>query len=134
MFDMLEEIISIIVGSVLLLSTLVGFIVSIVKSFKNKKLANNAQTINEITSLASDKVIEIEKLYSQAAQVLKVMGIQTGAIKKESVMNFIENKCAQKGINFDYDFWSAEVEKLITVMNTNKEADKQLDNNAQITK
>lgn len=134
MFDMLEEIISIIVGSVLLLSTLVGFIVSIVKSFKNKKLANNAQTINEITSLASDKVIEIEKLYSQAAQVLKVMGIQTGAIKKESVMNFIENKCTQKGINFDYDFWSAEVEKLITVMNTNKEADKQLDNNAQITK
>lgn len=134
MFDMLEEIISIIVGSVLLLSTLVGFIVSIVKSFKNKKLANNAQTINEITSLASDKVIEIEKLYSQAAQVLKVMGIQTGAIKKESVMNFIENKCAQKGINFDYDFWSAEVEKLITVMNTNKEADKQLENNSQITK
>ena len=65
---------------------------------------------------------EIENLYSQASNMLKVMGITTGAIKKENVMNFIESKCNERNINFDSEYWSATVEKIVSLMNIGKEA------------
>ena len=122
MFNIIEEVISIIVGSILLITTFIGFIVSVIKSFRNKKLASTVQKTNDITDLAIDKVAEIENLYSQASNMLKVMGITTGEIKKENVMNFIESKCNERNINFDSEYWSATVEKIVSLMNIGKEA------------
>ena len=51
--------------------------------------------------------------------MLKVMGITTGAIKKENVMNFIESKCNERNINFDSEYWSATVEKIVSLMKEN---------------
>lgn len=120
MVETIEEIISIVVGGLALLSALTGFIFSAVKNCKNKKIAKAAQTANEITELAAKKVAEVEKLFSQASNVLKAVGVKTGEIKKESVMTFIQGSCVEKGISFDSDYWSEKVEKLVDVLNTNK--------------
>lgn len=120
MVETIEEIISIVLGGLALLSALTGFIFSAVKNCKNKKIAKAAQTANEITELAAQKVAEVEKLFSQATYVLKAAGIKTGEIKKESVMTFIKGSCIEKGITFDADYWSEKVEKLVEVLNTNK--------------
>lgn len=120
MFETIEEILSVATGSVAFISALIGFIISYVKGEKNKKLAQTAEKTIEISELATDKVVEIEKLYSQAATVLKAVGVSTGAIKKENVMNYIESKCVEKGVAFDSEYWSEKVEKLVEVLNTNK--------------
>lgn len=120
MFETIEEIIGIAVGGIALLSAITGFLISLVKCFKSKRLAETANKMNEINVLVTEKVVEIEKLFSEAAHVLKSMGISVGGIKKENVMNYIEFQCTEKGITFDKEYWSNEIERLIKVMNANK--------------
>ena len=120
MFENLEEIISIVLTSVAAVSALIGFIVSSVKNLKNKELAKRAEITNEVADLAKEKVIEIEKMYGQASQMLKAMGFSTGEIKKENVINYIKSQCSDKGIKFDSEYWSEQVEGFIRVMNVNK--------------
>lgn len=120
MFESIEEILSIAVGCLALLSALIGYIVTLIKNGKNKKLVKAAETVNEIAELATEKVVEVEKLFSQAANVLKAVGVKTGEIKKESVMTYIEGRCVEKGILFDEEYWSERVEKLVSVLNAAK--------------
>lgn len=120
MFETVEQIVSVIACIAALLSAIAGFIASLAKSFKNKKLARIAEATNEIADLAMEKVVETEKLFSKSAQILIATGVNTGEIKKEQVMSYIEVKCAEKGIEFDSDKWSERVENLIKVMNANK--------------
>lgn len=120
MFGYSEEILSAAIGGLAFLSALTGFIVSFVKNSKNKKLTKVAETTNEIAELATEKVAEVEKLFSQAANVLKAVGVKTGEIKKDSVMMFIESQCAEKNIKFDCEYWSVRVEKLVNVLNATK--------------
>lgn len=120
MFETVEQIVSIAACIAAALSAVVGFIASLAKSFKNKKLARIAEATNEIAELTMQKVVETEKLFSKSAQILKATGVDTGEIKKEQVMNYIQLKCVEKGLKFDSVKWSERVEDLIKVMNTNK--------------
>lgn len=120
MFETIEEIISIIACCVAALSAIAGFLASLAKSIKNKKLARIAEATNEIAELVMDKVIETEKLFSKASQILKATGVSTGEIKKGQVMSYIEAQCAEKGIGFDTAKWSDRVDNLIKVMNANR--------------
>lgn len=119
--ETLDLIVSIIVVSITFISTVAGFIISLIKAIKNRRRANDAQVTNEIENLAIDKITTIEKIYSQASIVLKSMGLKTGKIKKENVMNYIESQCADKGIKFDNEYWSERIEDLVKIMNVNKE-------------
>ena len=100
-----------------MLSAVTGLIVSLLKNCKNKKIAETVEKINGITELAVQKVIDVEKLFSQAASVLKAVGIKTGEIKKESVMTYLEGCCMEQKIAFDSDYWSEKIEKLVEVLN-----------------
>ena len=120
MFGNLESILSVALGLLTALSAITGWIVSHIKNGKNKKLAKAAEAANEITELAAEKVAEVEKMFLQAANVLKAVGVKTGEIKKESVMMFIERQCAEKNIEFNFEYWSKRVEKLVSVLNANK--------------
>lgn len=120
MFETVEQIVSIVMCGAAALSAIAGFIASLAKSFKNKKLARIAEATNEVADLVMEKVVETEKLFSKSSQILKASGVNTGEIKKEQVMSYIEVKCAEKGIKFDSDKWSEQVENLIKVMNANK--------------
>ena len=120
MFETVEQIVSIAACVAAALSAAAGFIASLAKSFKNKKLARIAEATNDIADLAMEKVVETEKLFSKSAQILKATGVDTGEIKKEQVMNYIQLKCVEKGLKFDSAKWSEQGENLIKVMNANK--------------
>lgn len=119
--ETLELLIGAVVVAITLISSVVGFIISLAKSIKNARRADNAEATNEIENMAIDKIAEVEKLYFQASQILKSVGIKTGEIKKENVMNFIETQCVEKGMKFDEAYWSEQVENIVNVMNVNKE-------------
>ncbi len=123
MFETIEEILSVAAAASAAISMLIGFIVTTIKSIKNKKNAKSAETTNDINKSAMEKVIEIEKIFSQASHVLKATGIKTGEIKKENVLNFIRSQCAERGIEFDSDYWSAQIESFISIMNVSKSRD-----------
>ena len=120
MFETVEQIVSIAACIAAALSAVAGFIASLAKSFKNKKLARIAEATNEIAELTMQKVVETEKLFSKSAQIRKATGVDTGEIKKEQVMNYIQLKCVEKGLAFDSVKWSERVENLIKVLNANK--------------
>ncbi len=120
MFETVEQIVSIAACIVAALSAVAGFIASLAKCFKNKKLARIAEATNEIAELTMQKVVETEKLFSKSSQILKATGVDTGEIKKEQVMNYIQLKCVEKGLAFDSVKWSERVENLIKVLNANK--------------
>ena len=42
---------------------------------------------------------------------------KTGEIKKESVMAYIQSRCAEKNIKFGAGCWSDRVEKLVNILN-----------------
>ena len=120
MFETIEQIVSIAACIAAALSAVAGFIASLAKSFKNKKLARIAEATNEIAELTMQKVVETEKLFSKSSQILKATGVDTGEIKKEQVMNYIQLECVEKGLAFDSVKWSERVENLIKVLNANK--------------
>lgn len=103
--DLLEQIASAVATGVVLISTLIGLIIGIIKSAKTARCANIEKAMQEIENLTISKVIDIEKMYSQASRILHSAGIKTGEIKKENVMNYIEAQCNEKKIDFDRDYW-----------------------------
>lgn len=120
MFETIEGILSVAIGGCALLSAITGFIVSLVKNCKNKKLVRVAETVDEIVGLATEKVVEIEQTYSKAAAVLKASGVSTGELKKENVMSYVESQCLEKGVAFDAQYWSERIERIVSVMNATK--------------
>lgn len=120
--DMIEIIISAAMAGVAFLSALLGFIISLIKAIKNGRRADGVQATMDIEDLAIDKITNVEKIYSQASKIMKNMGVKTGEIKKDNVMNYIESKCAEKGIKFDREYWSNQVEELVQLINVNRES------------
>ena len=107
--------------------SVIGFIVTVavptvvvlVRKVKNLKAANNdaerAAIVSDILSEAKNLVVAAEELYKDTNAILKAQGKSCGALKKDKVMTDIQQLCLSKGINFDKDFWSAEVEKIVAV-------------------
>ena len=120
--DQIELIASAIAAGVVFLSTVIGFIISLIKAVKNAGRAKFETATNEIENLTISKVIDIEKLYSQVSKILHSAGLKTGEIKKENVMNYIETQCNEKKIDFNREYWSNQIEELVKVMNVNKES------------
>ena len=120
MFETMEEVISLAACGITALSAIGGLIASLAKGLKNKRLAAKAEAISDIAALAKEKIVETEKTFSKASQVLKATGVDTGEIKKSNVMDYIESRCIEKGVEFDESYWSNQIESLIEVMNANK--------------
>lgn len=86
------------------------------KALKNAKTeAERQEIINEILGEAKDFVVSAEEMYKSVNDILKTQGVSCGALKKDKVMTAIQQLCIAKGINYDADFWSAEVEKIVAV-------------------
>lgn len=118
--DILTNNIENIIYITIVIISLLGFIISVIKAIKNSKNLSLLETISEIENLAITKISEIEKLYSRASNVLNSIGVKTGDIKKENVMSYIKTICSKNKIEFDEEYWSVQIEKLVSLMNTNK--------------
>lgn len=109
-----------------LVSVLLGFVTSVlipsvivminrIKAVKAAKSETERQTaINELKALALNFVVEAESLYKDIDAIVKQSGKTCGAVKKDSVMTKIQDACLTKGVAFDKEFWSKEVDDLVT--------------------
>ena len=110
-----------------LISTLLGFVTTIliptiivminrIKAVKAAKTeAERQAAISDIKTLAQDFIMEAETLYKDIDSIVKKDGKTCGAVKKDSVMIKIQDACLGKGIDFDKEFWSAFVDKQVTL-------------------
>ena len=94
------------------------FIVMInrIKAVKAAKTeAERQAALADIKSLAQNFIVEAESLYKDIDAIVKQNGKSCGAVKKDSVMTKIQDACLTKGIAFDKEFWSKEVDDLVTI-------------------
>ncbi|MGN0805359.1 MAG: hypothetical protein ACI4MS_08255 [Candidatus Coproplasma sp.] len=89
---------------------------------KNKKALKNAkdeaerqEIINSILDETKNFVVSAEDMYRSVNDILKVQGVSVGALKKDKVMTSIQQLCIAKGLEYDADFWSEEVEKIVAM-------------------
>lgn len=110
-----------------LISVLLGFVtttliptfivmINRIKAVKAARTeAERQAAIDEIKTLALNFVVEAENLYKEIDAIVKQKGQTCGAIKKNSVMTNIQSECISRGIAFDKEFWSKEVDDLVAV-------------------
>ena len=94
------------------------FIVMInrIKAVKTAKTeAERQAALADIKSLAQNFIVEAESLYKDIDAIVKQNGKTCGAVKKDSVMTKIQDACLTKGIAVDKEFWSKEVDDLVTI-------------------
>lgn len=118
--EQLEKIITIVstVAGFLLTCLIPTVIVMInrIKAVRRAKTeAERQAAINELKALAQGFVVDAESLYKDIDAIVKQNGKSCGAVKKDSVMTKIQDACLTKGIVFDKEFWSKEVDDLVTV-------------------
>lgn len=84
------------------------------KAYKTAKTqAEKEAAINDLKALALNFVVEAESLYKDIDAIVKQSGKTCGAVKKDSVMTKIQDACLTKGVAFDKEFWSKEVDDLV---------------------
>ena len=95
------------------ISTIIGFI----KSHKAKK---KATTLEQKEAAKEDMEEQAKKLISSAEEfyksldvVLKSNGESAGPYKKESVMSKLQSYANEKGYNFDVEYWSDKIDKIV---------------------
>lgn len=87
-----------------------------IKAAKSAKTeAEKQEALNDLKQLAQGFIVEAENLYKDIDAIVKEKGKTCGAVKKDSVMTKIQDACLMKGIAFDKDFWSAEIDDLVTM-------------------
>ena len=94
------------------------FIVMInrIKAVKAAKTeAERQAALADIKDLAQNFIVEAETLYKDIDAIVKREGKTCGAVKKDSVMTKIQDACLTKGITFDKEYWSKEVDDLVTI-------------------
>lgn len=103
-----------------LLVTLIPSIIALVKFVKSYK---SAKTDAEKNAIYNDMLTEVNKLIAAAEETYKEVdsilkgqgGTGSGTVKKDSVMTKLQAYCAEKGIDFDKEYWSAKVDEIVAL-------------------
>lgn len=82
---------------------------------KAKTEAEKQAAINDLRELATSFIVDAEVLYKDIDSIVKQQNKTCGAIKKDSVMTKIQDAAITKGVEFDKEFWSEEVDKLVAM-------------------
>ena len=102
-------------------TVVVPFVVAFIKKVKalktSKNIAEKEAIINEMLGEAQKFVCDAEEMYKSYDALVKNNGVgeSSGKLKKDKVMTNLQTLCLQRGINFDADFWSEQVERLVSV-------------------
>lgn len=114
-----REILYIVYIAIFLIGGILPTIISLCKAHKAKKQATTAAEKEAATLALKQKMNELivwaEKFYSALGVALAVNGESAGAYKKESVMNKLQLFATEMDIPFDANFWSAEIDKTVTI-------------------
>ena len=102
----MEEIIKIVCTTgVSTLGLIASVIVAIVQSIKK----GNVKKQDSIYEKMLDSMEQAEEVY----KVIAEKGIDTSFLKKQFVMNDLQIYANSKGIKFDIELWSEEIERMI---------------------
>ena len=102
----MEEIIKIVCTTgVSTLGLIASVIVAIVQSIKK----GNVKKQDSIYEKMLDSMEQAEEVY----KVIAEKGIDTSFLKKQYVMNDLQIYANSKGIKFDIELWSEEIERMI---------------------
>lgn len=111
-----------IIGSVasFLFVTLIPSIIALVK---NVKAAKEAKTEAERVAIKNDMLNQLRALVSAAEQtyksvddILKSKGQKgCGELKKQAVMSELQNYAYEKGVAFDKEYWSKQVDEVVAL-------------------
>lgn len=111
-----------IIGSVasFLFVTLIPSIIALVK---NVKAAKEAKTEAEREAIKNDMLNQLRALVSAAEQtyksvddILKSKGQKgCGELKKKAVMSDLQNYAYDKGVAFDKEYWSKQVDEVVAL-------------------
>lgn len=102
----MEEIIKVIATTgVSTLGLIASVIVAIVQSIKK----GNVKKQDSIYEHMLDSMEQAEEVYKMIAE----KGIDTSFLKKQYVMNDLQIFANSKGIKFDLELWSEEIERMI---------------------
>lgn len=82
---------------------------------KQRAEAEKQSAINDLKNLALGFVAEAEALYKDVDAIVKGQGKTCGALKKDSVMTKIQDACITKGVGFDKEYWSKEVDNFVAI-------------------
>lgn len=113
MIKTIENLLSIIIVGLIVFSVITSLIVSIAKSFKNKKFTQVATTIDDIVNAAKEQLVTLKKQITQASEIEKREEVSNDETVKETVMEYIEKQCKDNGMEFDEEYWLSQVEALI---------------------
>ena len=102
----MEEVIKIIATTgVSTLGLIASIIVAVVQSIKK----GNVKKQDSIYEKMLDSMEQAEEVY----KVIAEKGIDTSFLKKQYVMNDLQIYANSKGIKFDIELWSEEIERMI---------------------
>lgn len=108
----IEEIIRIVSLSVSLLITLVGFVITLVKSIKNAIKTKNWDALKSA----------LQGFIAKAEEFSNFSGVE----KKEIVLSWASNFCADKGMKFDKDKVDSAIEELVELSKKVNKRDKDI--------
>lgn len=101
-----------------LVATLIPSIIALVKyvkSYKAAKTEAEKQAVyNDLRSEANKLIAAAEETYKQVDNIIKQQGGKgSGNVKKDSVMTKLQAYCVQKGIDFDSEYWSGQIDEIV---------------------
>lgn len=100
-----------------LIGTTIPAIIAFVKSYKKYKQAKTEAekeaAVNEMTTAAKTFIANAEELYKEVDGVLKTQNKSAGSLKKKDVMSELQTLASSKGYEFDPEFWSEKVDKIV---------------------
>lgn len=85
---------------------------SSISSFVNKHKKNKSVKLSSL-------VQNLPELVSTAEALFPNVGKKTGSEKRFSVLSYIQLFCSQNGIPFDEDFWSCQIEAVLSTPQKN---------------
>lgn len=126
------QIIQWVVWGIVLLYSVITTVIAIVNKIRKRKTAGEPIDMKTIYSDISSSIIESIKESEELFNSIAREGSKTGALKFNNVITVAERICNNKGIAFDFNYWSAFVEEVVSVMNVNKTQSSQLDKVANV--
>lgn len=100
--------------------TLIPTIILLVNKWKAYNKAKTEeekqQILNDISNSVGQLVTEAEEQYKDFDKVLKAQtGTGCGTLKKDKVLSQIQALCTEKGIEYDKEYWSNQVEEIVQI-------------------
>lgn len=98
-----------------------AYVITTVLAIKRKRAAGETVDLNSVYDELMGKCVTLiecaEKAYKELSDK---SGIKAGAFKLEYVLNRVRAACDELKVNFDSTYWTERINKLVELMNTQK--------------